>query len=135
MCQIYADVTFCTCSDFDSDTIEKLNHHWILYRYNEKLDVVIVGEIMFDDMFKKYNPNNLVELVLKKLNNNTLFDKSIDFVDKDRLYVSIELNQGNLNYGFVFQDNSWSEIEYDYFTWASCYEEKNGGEVKLYELL
>lgn len=106
-----------------------------MYRYNESLDVVIVGEIMFDDMFKKYNPNNLVELVLKKLNNNTLFDKSIDFVDKDRLYVSIELNQGNLNYGFVFQDNSWSEIEYDYFTWANSYEEKNGGEVKLYELL
>ncbi|WP_291069668.1 MULTISPECIES: hypothetical protein [unclassified Empedobacter] len=135
MCQVYADVVFCTCSVFDLDTIEKLDHHWILYRYNEKLDVVIVGEIMFDDMFKEYNSNNLVELVLKKLNNNTLFDKSIDFVDKDRLYVSIELNQGNLNYGFVFQDNSWSEIEYDYFTWASCYEEKNGGEVKLYELL
>lgn len=106
-----------------------------MYRYNESLDVVIVGEIMFDDMFKEYNSNNLVELVLKKLNNNTLFDKSIDFVDKDRLYVSIELNQGNLNYGFVFQDNSWSEIEYDYFTWANSYEEKNGGEVKLYELL
>ncbi|HBX63618.1 hypothetical protein [Empedobacter sp.] len=135
MCHVYADVMFCTCSDFDSDTIEKLNHHWILYRYNEKLDLVIVGEIMLDDVIKKYNPNNLVELVLKKLNNNTLFDKSIDFEDKDRLHVSIELNQGNLNYGFVFQDNSWSEIEYDYFTWASCYEEKNGGEVKLYELL
>ncbi len=30
MFQVYADVTFCTCSDFDSDTIEKLNHHWIL---------------------------------------------------------------------------------------------------------
>lgn len=135
MCQVYSDVVFCTCSVFDLDTIEKLDHHWILYRYNEKLDVVIVGEIMFDDMFKEYNSNNLVELVLKKLNNNTLFDKSIDFVDKDRLYVSIELNQGNLNYGFVFQDNSWSEIEYDYFTWANSYEEKNGGEVKLYELL
>ena len=135
MCQVYADVTFCTCSDFDSDTIEKLNHHWILYRYNEKLDVVIVGEIMFDDMFKKYNPNNLVELVLKKLNNNTLFDKSIDFEDKDRLQVSIELNQVNLNYGFEYEANSWSEIEYDYFTWANSYEEKNGGEVKLYEFL
>ncbi|WP_291087980.1 MULTISPECIES: hypothetical protein [unclassified Empedobacter] len=135
MCQVYADVTFCTCSDFDSDTIEKLNHHWILYRYNEKLDVVIVGEIMLDDVIKKYNPNNLVELVLKKLNNNTLFDKSIDFEDKDRLHVSIELNQVNLNYGFEYEANSWSEIEYDYFTWANSYEEKNGGEVKLYELL
>ena len=87
----------------------------------KKLDVVIVGEIMFDDMFKKYNPNNLVELVLKKVNNNTLFDKSIDFEDKDRLQVSIELNQVNLNYGFEYEANSWSEIEYDYFTWASCY--------------
>ncbi|MFV0146622.1 hypothetical protein OBK08_01335 [Empedobacter falsenii] len=90
---------------------------------------------MFDDMFKKYNPNNLVELVLKKLNNNTLFDKSIDFEDKDRLQVSIELNQVNLNYGFEYEANSWSEIEYDYFTWANSYEEKNGGEVKLYEFL
>lgn len=132
MCQVYSDVVFCTCSVFDSDTIEKLDHHWILYRYNEKLDVVIVGEIMLDDMFKKYNSNNLVELVLKKLNNNTLFDKSINFVDKDRLQVSIELNQVNLNYGFEFEDNSWSEIEYDYFTWANSYEEKNGGEVMLY---
>lgn len=135
MCQVYSDVVFCTCSVFDSDTIEKLDHHWILYRYNEKLDLVIVGEIMFDDMFKKYNPNNLVELVLKKLNNNTLFDKSIDFEDKDRLQVLIELNQVNLKYGFEYEANSWSEIEYDYFTWANSYEEKNGGEVKLYELL
>ncbi|MFV0152551.1 hypothetical protein OBJ97_04865 [Empedobacter falsenii] len=87
---------------------------------------------MLDNMLKKYNPNNLVELLLKKLNNNTLFDKSIDFVDKDRFQVSLELNQANLNYGFEFQDNSWSEIEYDYFSWASCYEEKNGGVVKVY---
>lgn len=132
MCQVYADVTFCTCSEFEIDQIQSLKNYWVLYRYNEALNVLIVGEIMFDDMFKKYNPNNLVELVLKKLNNNTLFDKSIDFVDKDRLHVSLELNQVNLNYGFVFQDNSWSEIEYDYFTWANSYEEKNGGEVKVY---
>jgi len=135
MCQVYSDVTFCTCSDFEIDQVQSLKNYWVLYRFNEALDLVIVGEIMLDDMLKKYNPNNLVELVLKKLNNNTLFDKSIDFEDKDRLHVSIELNQVNLNYGFEYEANSWSEIEYDYFTWASCYEEKNGGEVKLYELL
>ncbi|MFV0158242.1 hypothetical protein OBK24_07205 [Empedobacter falsenii] len=135
MCQVYADVTFCTCSDFEIDQVQSLKNYWVLYRYNEALNVVIVGEIMLDDMFKKYNPNNLVDLVLKKLNDNTLFDKSIDFVYKDRLHVSLELNQGNLNYGFEYEANSWSEIEYDYFTWANSYEEKNGGEVKLYELL
>ena len=64
-----------------------------------------------------------------------ILDKSIDFEDKDRLHVSIELNQVNLNYGFEYEANSWSEIEYDYFTWANSYEEKNGGEVKLYEFL
>ncbi|WP_313097384.1 hypothetical protein [Empedobacter sp.] len=132
MCQVYSDVTFCTCSEFNIDQVQSLLHYWVLYRYSESLDVVIVGEIMLDDILKKLNPNNLVELALKKLNNNTLFDKSIDFVDNDRLHISIEFNQANLNYGFEFQDNSWSEIEYDYFTWASCYEEKNGGEVKVY---
>ncbi|MFV0150268.1 hypothetical protein OBJ95_06610 [Empedobacter falsenii] len=87
---------------------------------------------MLDNMLKKNNPTNMVELVLKKLNDNTLFDQLINFVDKDRLHVSLELNQANLNYGFEFQDYSWSEIEYDYFTWANSYEEKNGGEVKVY---
>ena len=132
MCQIYSDVTFCTCSDFDIDQVQSLRHHWILYRYNETLNVVIVGEILLDDILKKFNPNNLVELVLKKLNDNTLFDQSIDFVDKDRLQVSVELNQVNLNYGFEFQHNIWSEIEYDYFSWANCYGEKNGGEIMLF---
>lgn len=132
MCQIYSDVTFCTCSDFDIDQVQSLQHHWILYRYNETLNVVIVGEILLDDILKKFNPSNLVELVLKKLNNNTLFDKSIDYVDKDRLQVSLELNQVNLNYGFEFQHNIWSEIEYDYFTWINRYEEKNGGEIMLF---
>ncbi|MCA4781334.1 hypothetical protein IF125_03545 [Empedobacter stercoris] len=132
MCQIYADVTFCTCSDFEIDQVQSLKNYWVLYRYNEALDVVIVGEIMLDNMLKKNNPTNMVELVLKKLNDNTLFDQLINFVDKDRLHVSLELNQVNLNYSFEFEDNSWSEIEYDYFTWASCYEEKNGGEVKVY---
>lgn len=132
MCHVYADVMFCTCSDFEIDQVQSLKNYWVLYRFNEALNVVIVGEIMLDDMFKKYNPNNLVDLVLKKLNDNTLFDKSIDFVDKDRLHVSNELNHVNLNYGFEYEANSWSEIEYDYFTWANSYEEKNGGEVKLY---
>lgn len=132
MCQIYADVTFCTCSDFEIDQVQSLKNYWVLYRYNEALDVVIVGEIMLDNMLKKNNPTNMVELVFKKLNDNTLFDQLINFVDKDRLHVSLELNQVNLNYSFEFEDNSWSEIEYDYFTWASCYEEKNGGEVKVY---
>ncbi|MFV0145691.1 hypothetical protein OBJ68_09685 [Empedobacter falsenii] len=132
MCQVYADVTFCTCSDFEIDQVQSLKNYWVLYRYNESLDVVIVGEIMLDDMLKKNNPTNMVELVLKKLNDNTLFDQLINFVDKDRLHVSLELNQVNLNYSFEFEDNSWSEIEYDYFTWANSYEEKNGGEVKVY---
>ncbi|MFV0198838.1 hypothetical protein OBK01_11605 [Empedobacter falsenii] len=135
MCQVYADVMFCTCSDFEIDQVQSLKNYWVLYRYNEALDVVIVGEIMLDNMLKKNNPTNMVELVLKKLNDNTLFDQLINFVDKDRLHVSLELNQVNLNYGFEYEANSWSEIEYDYFTWANSYEEKNGGEVKLYELL
>ena len=132
MCHVYADVMFCTCSDFEIDQVQSLKNYWVLYRYNEALDVVIVGEIMLDNMLKKNNSTNMVELVLKKLNDNTLFDQLINFVDNDRLHVSLELNQVNLNYSFEFEDNSWSEIEYDYFTWASCYEEKNGGEVKVY---
>lgn len=132
MCQVYSDVTFCTCSDFEIHQVQSLKNYWVLYRFNEALDLVIVGEIMLDDMMKKYHPTNMVELVVKKLNNNTLFDKSIDFVYKDRLHVSIKINEVDLNYGFELQNEIWSEIEYDYFTWANCYEEKNGGEVKLY---
>lgn len=44
MCQVYSDITFCTCSDFNIDQVEALHHHWVLYRYNEMLNVVIVGE-------------------------------------------------------------------------------------------
>ncbi len=48
MCQVYSDVTFCTCSDFEIDQVQSLKNYWVLYRFNEALDLVIVGEIMLD---------------------------------------------------------------------------------------
>ncbi len=133
MCQVYSDITFCTCSDFNIDQVEALHHHWALYRYNEMLNVVIVGEIILDDFLKTIHPNNIVEIVLTKLNNNTLFDKVIDVVDKDRLKVSITYDQVHLNYGFEFENGIWSAIAYDYFTWANKLEAINGGKIKLME--
>ena len=84
MCQISKNITLCTCVSFDLDDINNMNDYWILYRYNEGLDIVIVGEVILDPLLKQTNPNNFVEIVLQKLNKNTLFDKSLDFEDKDR---------------------------------------------------
>lgn len=130
MCQISSEITFCTCSHFDQDEIVQLKNHWILYRFNEELEVYIVGEV-FIDHSKTENPTNLVEVVLEKLHNNSLFDQPIVFQNANRLKVVIECNDVCLVFGLEFQDNSWSEIEYDYFSWANCYEAKKGGEVKL----
>jgi len=129
MCKISKDITFCTCGSIDLDVINDLKDYWILYRYNEKLDVIIVGEVILDPLLNQANPNNLVEIVLQKLNTNTLFDKSLDFENKDRLHVYITLNDCSLNYGFEFNENTWQEIEYDCFSWANKFEVISGGEV------
>ncbi|MEG0189334.1 MAG: hypothetical protein RR668_11795, partial [Algoriella sp.] len=97
MCKISKDITFCTCDSSDLDALNDLNDYWFLYRYNENLDIVIVGEVIFDPLLKQANPNNLVEIVLQKLNSNTLFDKSLSFEDKDRLHVCISLYDFGLN--------------------------------------
>ena len=131
MCQISKNITLCTCVSFDLDDINNMNDYWILYRYNEGLDIVIVGEVILDPLLKQTNPNNFVEIVLQKLNKNTLFDKSLDFEDKDRLHVYITLNNISLNYGFEFNKNTWQEIEYDYFTWVNKFEAIKGGKVRL----
>lgn len=133
MCQFSEDITFCSCGSSDLDALTELNDYWILYRYNEKLDVIILGEVIFDPLLKEANPNNLVDIVLQKLNTKTLFDKSLDFENKDRLHVYITLNDIGLNYGFEFNQNIWQEIEYDYFTWSNQFEAIKGGEVKLIE--
>jgi hypothetical protein len=130
MCQIFKDITFCTCGSSDIDALTELNDYWILYRYNEKLDVIIVGEVIYDTLIKQAIPNNLVEIVLEKLNNHSLFDKSLDFENNDRLHVYITLNDIGLNYGFEYNQGNWQEIEYDYFTWVNKFEAIKGGELK-----
>ncbi|WP_313578042.1 hypothetical protein [Chishuiella sp.] len=131
MCKNFSDIIFCTCSDFSEEMIDQLENYWVLYRYNEKLDIVIVGEIILDPLFKEANSNNIVEIILKKLNTNSLFDKLLNFEKNDRLQVYITLNNNGINFGFEFNENLWKEIDYDFYTWTNKFEAIDGGKIDL----
>lgn len=102
MYQISKNIIFCTYSSFDLDAITDLNDYWILYRYNEKLDVIIIGEVIFDSLTKQFNRNSITKIFKK----NILFDKSLSFENKDRLHVYTMLNDTGLNYGFELNINT-----------------------------
>ena len=68
MCQVYADVTFCTCSDFEIDQVQSLKNYWVLYRYNEALNETTIGiaiktKYSINVIFS--NDNSSVEFILK----------------------------------------------------------------------
>lgn len=129
MCKISDKLILCTCEITD---IQRLIHYWILYRYNAKKGILMIGEtIGFDLLLQMKNPDNLKTL-LDRLNGGNIFDKTIDFKNKDRLQISIHFNENDspTDYGFEFKNGKWKVFEFDYFIWKSEHFEVKEGKIK-----
>lgn len=129
MCTVSDKIILCTCEIKD---ISSLRNYWILFRHDPKQGEFIVGQpINFEGYTQKHNLNNPATLC-NKLNSENLFDKPLEFFDKDRLQISIHFkgNEYPTDYGFEYQNRKWRVIEFEYFSWRADHIEFREGKIK-----
>lgn len=129
MCSVSDKIVLCTCEVKD---IEELKHYWVLFRYDPLQGEYLIGEpIGWDYYLQEKDPHNPV-LLCNKLNEGNLFDKPIDFKEKDRLLISFLFkgNEGNTDYGFEYKNNQWRVIDFEYFDWRADHKELLQGKIK-----
>lgn len=129
MCTISDKIILCTCEIKDS---ELLKHFWILYRFDPKQAIHLVGEpIGFDEYLHIADPNN-PSLLSDKLNNENLFDQPLEFKNKDRLQISIHFkkNEYATDYGFEYKNGKWKVCQFEYFDWKYQHSEIKEGKIK-----
>lgn len=129
MCTVSDKIILCTCEIKD---VVHLKHFWCLYRENPNPEVFIIGQPVFpyESLLLK-NPHNL-DILCEKLNDGNIFDKPIDFLNDDRLQISIHFKgvEFPTDYGFEFQNGKWEPVEFEYFNWLRGQDEFKQGKIK-----
>ena len=129
MCSVSDKIVLCTCDVKDA---KQLKHYWVLYRYDPENGEILVGETFgLDYYIQEKDPHNPV-ILCNKLNEENLFDKPLQFKDKDRLQISLLLNgnREHKDYGFEYKDGKWRVIEFDFFGWRAEHCELQEGKIK-----
>ena len=129
MCKVSDKLQLCTCKG----NIESLRHYWILHRFIEGRNIVVMGECMppaqIDPQIDAMNEN----LLLLLLNEKNVFDTNINPLEKDRLEISFLVSPENyerLTYGFEYRNGKWRIELYDVFEWMSHHHDEISGKIK-----
>ncbi len=130
MCRVSDKLKLCTCAS----SISKLKHYWVLHRFSEAKDVVVIGEAMlpasisFED--DKFNRDTLLRL----LNDGNVFDVDMKPSYKDRLQLTFTNSSSSekfqIDYGFEYLNDRWELIEFDHLEWMWHHEEDLFGKIK-----
>jgi hypothetical protein len=131
MCNISNKIKLCSCTN---RSVNKLDHYWILHRFNEAKDIIIIGEPIMP--YEMPNPNYGINAatLTTRLNDNDAFDIAIKFEEKDQL--EIVFNQlakdpsKTLIYYFKYTNGKWFEEDTDPFDLMNHYDEFKFGKLK-----
>jgi hypothetical protein len=131
MCLVSEKIKFCTCV---TDSVDKLNNYWILYRFDKTKDDCIVG---MPSMPPEWGDPNFVinnHTLEVRLNEPDAFDIPIKFKAKDQFEIVFNNHSKNeenrLTYCFIFKNGKWIQEEYDVFELMNRYEEFTFGKMK-----
>lgn len=128
MCTVSDKLKLCTCKN-DTDMPKD---YWTLYRFVKGKNTITIGDPIMpasiDPEKDKYNENLLLQL----LNEGNAFDEPLYPIEKDRLQISFECkDDSRVNYGFIFENNTWKIIDYDFFEWEAKHDEIQEGEIRI----
>ncbi len=132
MCIASKQIKLCTCS---VKSYERLQHYWLLSRFNENKDLMIIGEAIFP----AFNPDFAIDSqsLLLRLNETDIFDQKIDFIEDDRLDIvlnNLSSSQETIIFCFKFQNGKWVEDGYCPFELMNHYDEVVFGKIKMKKL-
>ncbi|RAU81877.1 hypothetical protein [Pontibacter arcticus] len=124
MCLVSDNIKFCTCK---SSSPDRLNHYWLLHRYNKDKHDFFMGVPMIPSEFT--DPNFIINnfTLESRLNEPDAFDFPASFKPKDQLVIVFN-NQAKeydkrLTYCFRFKKGRWVSESYDVFELMNHYDE------------
>ena len=130
MCVISDKIKFCTCK---SSSVEKLEHYWLLYRFNSDKDEMTLGEPVFHDNLLQKNYNGNQQTLLNRLNEIDAFDQLMNFKNEDQLEIVINNHnddKSRMAFCFKYKNGKWIEEGYDVFGLMNHYDEYMFGKFK-----
>ena len=133
MCIISDKIKFCTCA---IASVDKLEHYWLLYRFNNKKDLLCVGDAIMPYQLMPYFQLNKQTLA-NRLNEPNAFDKPITFRAKDQLEIVINnlLDETKrMVFCFQYKNGKWIEEEYNPLELTSQYNPLVLGDFKQVEI-
>jgi hypothetical protein len=124
MCIVSHKIKFCTCVDGD---YEELPHYWLLHRFNNKKNLIVMGMPVMPLDFMQPNYLLNAQRLGERLNESDAFDKIIAFKPKDQLEIVInnlsDEASDRMTFCFIYKKGKWLEKEYDTFEIMSHYDE------------
>lgn len=128
MCIPSKQIKLCTCT---RKSIKKLPHYWLLKRYNENKDLRIIGEAILPELHEDYYIT--VQSLLQRLNESDVFDRKIDFIDKDRLEIvlhNLKTPDERMTFYFQYFGGFWMKsVNYPFD--KNQYQKIVSGEVEI----
>jgi len=131
MCNISNIIKLCSCTN---RSVNKLDHYWILHRFNEAKDIIIIGEPIMP--YEMPNPNYGINAatLTTRLNDNDAFDIAIKFEEKDQLEIVFNnLTKDpskTFTYYFKYTNGKWFEEDNEPFDLMNHYDELKFGKLK-----
>jgi hypothetical protein len=130
MCTVSSELKFCSCKITDFDN---LKYYWVLHRFVEGKDVMVLGEVMINYFEDKIDHKLNEKIILKALNAKNIFDFEPVLNDKDLLHLAFKFGDDfteHHNYGFEFKNGKWRKTEYDGLMWMWHHEEFKQGKIE-----
>lgn len=127
MCLVSDKIKFCTCVN---DPIDDLDNYWVLYRFNKKKDLLLMGMPVMKYYLHKEDYKLNVQTLSARLNESDAFDKLIEFKEKDQLEIVFNNLSENerMTYNFQYKKCKWKlEEDIDDFELANHYDELSFG--------
>ncbi len=134
MCVISDKIKFCTCVDATID-VKKLNHYWVLIRYNKRKVPIHLGEITIGYNHISANRKENQEVICKVLSEKDAFDKPIRFKEKDIFQIVLHNHSENhkdvLKFKLEYKSGQWQTFDSkDFLYIKNHFDETDSGEIK-----
>ena len=131
MCIVANKIKFCSCTN---RSVNKLDHYWILHRFNEGKDMLTIGEpiMSYEMTHPAYEIN--ADLLRQRLNDNDAFDIPITFEENDQLEIVFNHlakdTSKRVTYCFKYKEGKWQSEDYEPFELMNHYDELTFGKFK-----
>ncbi|MGB0871389.1 MAG: hypothetical protein ACPGSD_17500 [Flavobacteriales bacterium] len=110
MCNIGKTIKFCTCLDEQEIGLENSNY-WVLYRYNEKKECHIIGEIMLLEYDLSLEKIRMSSYLLEAISDQSNFDTLLAFQERDWFRIVLNAQNKDAVYDFEYYHGVWLAME------------------------